>query len=148
MASARKQLGSETAHGEKDFFDEALQRVQKWNEALKCERLTVGHGRNIDMLSAPPQSKVPGQEAMFMRADNRKVSPSLSVSLSASSSGLGASLRPSGGASAPRLAEKLANPISLPQREDDSDNWDDDFEGAIAISKLQRRPYCPLLRGH
>lgn len=103
--------------------------------------------QNIDVPLAPPRSKVPGLEATFMRADNRKVSPSLSVSLSASSSGLGGSLRPSGGASASRLAEKLANPISLPQREDDNDNWDDDFEGAIAISKLQRKPLLAYLEG-
>lgn len=37
MASARKQLGSEKPHGEKVlYYDEAVQRVQEWNEALKC----------------------------------------------------------------------------------------------------------------
>lgn len=37
MASARKQLGSEKPHGEKIlYYDEAVQRVQEWNEALKC----------------------------------------------------------------------------------------------------------------
>jgi serine/threonine protein kinase len=37
MASARKHLGSEKPHGEKIlYYDEAVQRVQEWNEALKC----------------------------------------------------------------------------------------------------------------
>lgn len=40
MASARKQIGKEKAPGENPlYFDEAVQRVQEWNEALKCELL-------------------------------------------------------------------------------------------------------------
>lgn len=40
MTSARRQLGNEKASGERTLsnYDEAVQRVQEWNEALKCEQ--------------------------------------------------------------------------------------------------------------
>lgn len=37
MISARKQLGKEKVPGENPvYYDDAVQRVQEWNEALKC----------------------------------------------------------------------------------------------------------------
>ncbi|KAF8318953.1 kinase-like protein, partial [Clavulina sp. PMI_390] len=116
MSSARKQLGSETAHGEKALFhDEAVQRVQKWNEALKS-----------------PTRSTQERPRKSTHQEVRNMPLGVSLNLAASTSS-----RPMGPSPASQLAEKLSNPIALPQKEDESDNWDDDFEGAIAISKLQ-----------
>lgn len=95
-----------------------------------------------DFPAAPPRPSNHGREALLMKADHRKVSPALSLALNSSTSGLGNSLRPPGlQPTQPRLAEKLLQPIALPQKEEESDNWDDDFEGGIQIGKLARTAF-------
>ncbi|KAF9517267.1 hypothetical protein BS47DRAFT_1483463 [Hydnum rufescens UP504] len=134
MASARKQLGNEKASGERTLsnFDEAVQRVQEWNEALK---------------SPSRASKQSVRDARLDHRDRRIVSPTMALSHSLTPSnshgngllkfGISSAVIP---AAAPlTLVDKLSHiqPVALQQPEEVTDNWDDDFEGGIPITKLQ-----------
>jgi hypothetical protein len=138
MTSARKQLGSEKPHGEKVlYYDEAVQRVQEWNEALKCT-CYYGSGKAcLIRVGAPSRGNGPSLNVSLAGVADRKVTPRLGIAAGFSSSS-GVPSRPPGLVPIARLAEKLAHPVSLPQKEDESDNWDDDFEGGIPITKLHR----------
>ncbi|KAF8208416.1 hypothetical protein K438DRAFT_1812186 [Mycena galopus ATCC 62051] len=98
-------------------FDEAVLKVQEWNEALK---------------SPSRPSKHP------VRATNgRPPSPVRETVASPSSSTSGAW---KAAPKQPHLTEKIQIPplsFSLQPPEEQTDNWDDDFEEGISLTKLQ-----------
>ncbi|KAJ7758429.1 hypothetical protein B0H14DRAFT_3598399 [Mycena olivaceomarginata] len=98
-------------------YDEAVLKVQEWNEALK---------------SPSRPSKHPA------RATNgRPPSPIREITASPSSSSSGAW---KAAPKQPQLAEKIQIPplsFSLQPPEEQTDNWDDDFEEGISLTKLQ-----------
>ncbi|KAJ6584573.1 hypothetical protein B0H19DRAFT_1105620 [Mycena capillaripes] len=101
-------------------YDEAVLKVQEWNEALK---------------SPSRPSKHP------VRAPNgRPPSPAREITASPSSSTSGAWRAASSVVPKPNLVEKIQIPplsFSLQPPEEQTDNWDDDFEEGISLTKLQ-----------
>ncbi|KAI0049407.1 hypothetical protein FA95DRAFT_872344 [Auriscalpium vulgare] len=106
-------------------FDEAVLKVQEWNEALKSPARPSKHPVRHRRGPSPPRSPT---EAIF------GVSPSI---LSSSMIGLGR------GATKPTVPAKSSTALALPvppvfqHPEEQTDNWDDDFEEGISFSKLQ-----------
>ncbi|KAF7365522.1 Cytokinesis protein sepH [Mycena venus] len=102
-------------------YDEAVLKVQEWNEALK---------------SPSRPSKHPARAA-----NGRPPSPVREITASPSSSTSGAWKAAAGVLpKQPHLAEKIQIPplsFSLQPPEDETDNWDDDFEEGISLTKLQ-----------
>ncbi|KAJ7202878.1 hypothetical protein GGX14DRAFT_653362 [Mycena pura] len=97
-------------------FDEAVLKVQEWNEALK---------------SPSRPSKHPE------RRSGRPPSPARELTASPSTAPRRAA---SGALPKPNLAEKIKIPplsFSLQPPEEQTDNWDDDFEEGISLTKLQ-----------
>lgn len=163
MVSARKQMGLDTnadkkgKEGEKDNtrrpvsnynYDEAVQKVQEWNEALKSPRSST---------------KLNGSRPSSMHDVNGRHSPSPSPSpvmpphsptITSSSSG-SRTVTQAGwknGTAVPKpvftaaamsgplgLIEKGNRdslPMALQEPEEQTDNWDDDFEEGISLTKL------------
>jgi serine/threonine protein kinase len=157
MISARKQLsegksrvGSNTEPKEGPQgakkphnynFDEALAKVQEWNEALKCALSTVsriGKMVLIDLIAPSRPSKHPARNPRPTSPLLRMQDAPLSSSLLGSPAG-----RPGPSAKTPAvkgaalgLADKI-NPFVLQANEEQTDNWDDDFEEGISFNKLQ-----------
>ncbi|KAJ7644441.1 hypothetical protein FB45DRAFT_897923 [Roridomyces roridus] len=102
-------------------YDEAVLKVQEWNEALKSPSRPSKH----------PARNVSGRPA----------SPPRDISASPSSSTAAGAWRVvSGSAPKAHLAEKIQIPplsFSLQPPEEQTDNWDDDFEEGISLTKLQ-----------
>ncbi|KAF8333555.1 uncharacterized protein EI90DRAFT_3145216 [Cantharellus anzutake] len=128
MVSVRKQLKTDGISGENSLsnFDEALQKVQEWNEALKSP-------------SRPLRQK--DQVSPFEQRDRRIVSPTLPTSKNGTSSN-NPLLNFSHGLSLPLSnqllpVDKNPNGVLIQQPEEDNDNWDDDFEGNILLEKLR-----------
>ncbi|KAF9453114.1 Pkinase-domain-containing protein [Macrolepiota fuliginosa MF-IS2] len=129
--SAEPKAGSEGAKKPSNYnFDEALAKVQEWNEALK---------------SPSRPSKHPSRYT-------RPVSPTRGSDLPLSSSILGHSTGPSAWKVVPGPSSRQPNaeggvglvgkiqPLSfatLQAPEEQTDNWDDDFEEGISFTKLQ-----------
>ncbi|GJJ15641.1 hypothetical protein Clacol_009919 [Clathrus columnatus] len=154
MASARKQLskgdiksGVERSHANPNF-DEAVLRVQEWNEALKCMAFFYhflnlliscleAPTRNVPLKSIPPTNVNRSNDPRFM-------SPTPTPIDLASVTSSGGHYAPgrkvvSGNKPpimAPFLTEKI-QPLVLASPEEQTDNWDDDFEDGISLSKLQ-----------
>ncbi|KAI0035206.1 hypothetical protein K488DRAFT_76773 [Vararia minispora EC-137] len=117
-------------------FDEAVLKVQEWNEALKSPSRPLKHpARRGDALRPDfPESPT---EAVF------GLSPTQVAANQA------AALLGQNAAAAPRKLSSAANknvvPLALPgppalqHMEEQTDNWDDDFEEGISFSKLQER---------
>ncbi|KAL0576321.1 Protein kinase of the Mitotic Exit Network [Marasmius crinis-equi] len=139
MISARKQMGgaphaTETKDKSKPAgrpmsnynYDEAVLKVQAWNEALKSPSRPSKHpGRGQHQPMRPSSPTRAGQG----------LSPPEMIPYSTSAGSM-----PSVG-SAPRkgsLVEKI-QPMSfvLSAPEEQTDNWDDDFEEGISFTKLQ-----------
>ncbi|KAG8846902.1 hypothetical protein FRB96_001747 [Tulasnella sp. 330] len=126
MISTRRQLGTEKrAVGERprpsSHYDDAVQQVQEWNEALKSPSRSVATGARqtprIEMRDPRFSSPTPAA------ADaSRRMSAVPPVPL---------------GMGVPLLSEKMMQPAVLQQPEEQTDNWDDDFEEGIPYSKLQ-----------
>ncbi|KAF4577422.1 hypothetical protein EYR36_005410 [Pleurotus pulmonarius] len=123
-------------------YDEAVLKVQEWNEALKSPSRPSKHPSR-----APPRPVSP-------TPSHSHQSPSESVLLSSSASSSSSSMQPSNSAyklSQPmmkasggmnlmggiNLAEKIQPSFVLQPPEEQTDNWDDDFEEGISFSKLQ-----------
>ncbi|KAJ7163077.1 hypothetical protein C8R46DRAFT_1281413 [Mycena filopes] len=101
-------------------YDQAVLKVQEWNEALKSP-------------SRPSKHPVRG-------SNGRPPSPVQQLSASPSASTSGAWRATSGAVPKPNLAEKIQIPplsFSLQPPEEQTDNWDDDFEEGISLTKLQ-----------
>ncbi|KAH9024811.1 kinase-like protein [Lactarius pseudohatsudake] len=111
-------------------FDEAVLKVQEWNEALKSPSRPSKHGGR-DPLDVSRQ-EVPASPSKARYSD-ASLASSLNV-FPVSSTGRKV---------APPAAAKNAAPLALPlpavlrQPEEQTDNWDDDFEEGISFSKLQ-----------
>ncbi|KAJ7465176.1 hypothetical protein FB451DRAFT_1262864 [Mycena latifolia] len=107
-------------------YDEAVLKVQEWNEALKSP-------------SRPSKHPV-------RNPSGRPSSPAREIVASPSSSTSGAWRAASGSAPKPHLAEKIQIPplsFSLQPPEEQTDNWDDDFEEGISLTKLQALEKTP-----
>ncbi|KAF7767933.1 hypothetical protein Agabi119p4_7176 [Agaricus bisporus var. burnettii] len=138
MVSARKQLsegrsragsttelkeGSEGAKKPHNYnFDEALAKVQEWNEALKSPSRPSKH-----------PARNPRPASPLMRLQDAPLSASL---LGVPAGRPGPSAKAPAAISAGRLVDKI-NPFVLQANEEQTDNWDDDFEEGISFNKLQ-----------
>ncbi|KAI0313237.1 kinase-like protein [Amylostereum chailletii] len=113
-------------------FDEAVLKVQEWNEALKSPTRPSKHpSRNRDQ----PRPSTPDSptESIFGASTSAPLSSSL---LGQPAAANGRKVHAvSNSKSAPPLA--LPMPAVLQQPEEQTDNWDDDFEEGISFSKLQ-----------
>ncbi|KAG9000575.1 hypothetical protein FRB90_011783 [Tulasnella sp. 427] len=122
MVGTRRQLGQEPkrAAGERpsSHYEEAVQQVQEWNEALKSPT------RNRQMPRPTPRPD---------SGDPRFGSPTPTPA--------DAVWKPGGvpamSLGVPLLTDKIMQPAILRQAEEQTDNWDDDFEGGISFTKLQ-----------
>ncbi|THH12926.1 hypothetical protein EW146_g7242 [Bondarzewia mesenterica] len=145
MLSARRQMtDSQRANGQLEGpsgsrplsnynFDEAVLKVQEWNEALKSPPRPSKHAgqRRDSVVTGPPHSPLGSpSDASF------GFPLSVSVSSHMSSSSVVKLAAPVTG---PKAATPLAlpGPFVLQQPEEQTDNWDDDFEEGISLSKLQ-----------
>ncbi|KAJ8081011.1 Protein kinase of the Mitotic Exit Network [Marasmius tenuissimus] len=142
MISARKQMGGGVPDAPEDKdkskaasrplsnynYDEAVLKVQAWNEALKSPSRPSKHpGRG----QHPPRPSSPTRASQSLSPPEMMIPFSTSAGLIPSASG------------APRkqsvgLVEKI-QPMSfvLSAPEEQTDNWDDDFEEGISFTKLQ-----------
>jgi serine/threonine protein kinase len=162
MLSAKKQMSDgKRANGQMEGsrplsnynFDEAVLKVQEWNEALRCESaicVRVQADRQPHRYLAPSRpSKHGGRNHLDVARQESPASP-IKPRFSEPSSpvALASSLSALPGSSAarkvvPPAAAKNAAPLALPlpavlsQPEEQTDNWDDDFEEGISFSKLQ-----------
>ena len=144
MSSVRKQLQTDGIPGDRSLsnFDEALQKVQEWNEALKCLYSTIVLILTLTTPTAPSRPlKHKDQHPQSEQRDRRIVSPTLPSSKSGTGNNnvllslahslpipLSTQLVPS---------DKVANGTLIQQPEEDNDNWDDDFEGNIPLGKFR-----------
>ncbi|KAG8995688.1 hypothetical protein FRB94_008863 [Tulasnella sp. JGI-2019a] len=122
MVSTRRQLGTEKRlAGERpsSHFDDAVQQVQEWNEALKSPARSVApanrHTPKIDRRDPRFSSPTPGAADM-----SRRMSAVPPIPLGV-----------------PLLGDKIMQPAVLQPPEEQTDNWDDDFEEGIPSAKLQ-----------
>ncbi|KAJ7070151.1 hypothetical protein C8F01DRAFT_1115466 [Mycena amicta] len=102
-------------------YDEAVLKVQEWNEALKSPSRPAKHpGRTTSGRQPSPTREVASSPSSSSNAPWRAVSGMLSKPTS-------------------NLAEKIQIPplsFSLQPPEEQTDNWDDDFEEGISLTKL------------
>ncbi|KAG8897651.1 hypothetical protein FRB99_008009, partial [Tulasnella sp. 403] len=121
MVSTRRSLGSDKKGGGErpsSHYDDAVQQVQEWNEALKSPARSKPPVRNTPRFemrdprfSSPTPVPVDGQWKL-----NAVPAASLGV---------------------PMLTDKIMQPAVLRQPEEQTDNWDDDFLEGISFTKLQ-----------
>ncbi|TFY66122.1 hypothetical protein EVG20_g4965 [Dentipellis fragilis] len=146
MVSAKKQMNDgrnsrAQAEGPRPLsnynFDEAVLKVQEWNEALKSPPRPSKHpsahrdsGANRPVLS-PMASPT---DAAFHGPSSIPISTSLGSQLSA-----GNAARRAPQATAAKTTAPLALPVPavLQQPEEQTDNWDDDFEEALEKTTLE-----------
>ena len=130
-------------------YDEAVLKVQEWNEALKCMLAASDYlTRSPNIIPAPSRPSKHtgrGQNSVFERpaspVPSQDYSPALPASTSVSSqtssgsSGWKIGSVPSG----INLVEKIREPLAFVLRppEVQTDNWDDDFEEGISFTKIQ-----------
>ncbi|KAF6756014.1 hypothetical protein DFP72DRAFT_895915 [Ephemerocybe angulata] len=147
MVSARKQLGEsgrgrngsqggEPAVGSTPTkrplsnynYDEAVLKVQEWNEALKSP------SRASKNPSRYPRPHSPLQRHSELQPSTSGVSLASHIP---GSLGLGLGWKTNPVAKPLMLAEKIQpNAFALQSPEEETDNWDDDFEGGISLTKL------------
>ena len=181
MVSARKQMGlspvidkkgkdggvneNDTARRSSNYgYDEAVLKVQEWNEALKCMLFEIDL-IYIFFLSivtiAPTRPSKPAPRKSFQNDGRHSPTPSAPSIIQPSSPTLTPSnssqqtMTPSkwksstaptkptyaiSGMNGPLgFIEKSREPLPmvLQEPEDETDNWDDDFEEGISLTKLQ-----------
>ncbi|TFK48734.1 hypothetical protein OE88DRAFT_1633996 [Heliocybe sulcata] len=140
MIAARRQMGGKGADGEAAKakregrrphsnynYDEAVLKVQEWNEALKSPSRPSKHpGRG--RLTTPPDSPL-------LDVSN---TPSIPASTSAGSQPTVTPGWRMPAMSNGKMSTAMIQPaIILQQPEEQTDNWDDDFEEGISFSKIQ-----------
>ncbi|KAI0292680.1 hypothetical protein B0F90DRAFT_1920254 [Multifurca ochricompacta] len=143
-------------------FDEAVLKVQEWNEALKSpSRPSKPGGRDhLDVSRQEfPTSPIKARFSEFSSSPTHPLSlaSSLSAFPTGSTAPTAAAVATAAAAAAaaasatatarkvvpPVAAKNPAPPLALPlpavlrQPEEQTDNWDDDFEEGISFSKLQ-----------
>ncbi|KAI9573496.1 hypothetical protein HD554DRAFT_2013230 [Boletus coccyginus] len=120
-------------------YDEAVLKVQEWNEALKSPTRPSKHGGRAGGGDCPPPSPTrPLHNKTSVNLFQHSVL-GLQQSISAPMA-LKAPPPAPGKPSAPvGLVEKIREPLAfvLQQPEEQTDNWDDDFEDGPSFSKLQ-----------
>ncbi|KAF8158498.1 hypothetical protein B0H34DRAFT_709124 [Crassisporium funariophilum] len=111
-------------------YDEAVLKVQEWNEALKSPSKPLKHPSRNPRPSSPTQSRatdIPQATSLTSIGSHPSSGPLVWKSGSApgNKTGIG-------------LVEKI-QPLSfvLQPPEEQTDNWDDDFEEGISFTKLQ-----------
>lgn len=127
-------------------YDEAVLKVQEWNEALKCtwSPFSIYVLPIFDILLAPSR---PSKHPSRLHPPQSPTRQSADIAPSTSLSNVSAFHQPVGwkAGSAPNvkpmgmnLVEKI-QPIAfvLQPPEEQTDNWDDDFEEGISFTKLQ-----------
>ncbi|KAG8969493.1 hypothetical protein FRC03_002354, partial [Tulasnella sp. 419] len=129
MVNTKRQLAAgKGAAGERPMsnYDEAVQQVQEWNEALKSP-------------SRPRVEKPVGRQARFEMRDPRLSSPTPTPVSDAKAGHV-----PPMSLGLPLMSDKVREqPIILRQPEEQTDNWDDDFEDGISFSKIHALEKTP-----
>ncbi|KZT60691.1 Pkinase-domain-containing protein [Calocera cornea HHB12733] len=126
MAATRKQMGNER-QGE-GAYEEAVQKVQEWNEALKSppRNAVLASGRRPSRVAERPRADSPtpwSSRRSSKISSHASDSPSQPLKV--------------GSPAHPITMEKLREVPSIQTPEEDTDNWDDDFAEDISPSKLQ-----------
>ena len=132
-------------------YDEAVLKVQEWNEALKCT-FQLASSCYISSSTFSKHRSAPSKLSKHPSRNPHPSSPTqvrtaeIPQSSSLPSLGLHPSSGPSGWKNGPTsgskpglgLVEKI-QPLSfvLQPPEEQTDNWDDDFEDGISFTKLQ-----------
>lgn len=170
MVSTRKHISNEekanAAQGSRRplsnyNYDEAVLKVQEWNEALKCRSCPIVKPPLYNLFVAPSRpSKHPNRGVARSRPPSPsppdRFKPSIPTSLSAVSSSSTSVPSAWKMGSVPKqnvmnLVEKIQPSFALRTPEEQTDNWDDDFldlEG-ISFTKLQGNIiYIALVLGH
>ncbi|EGN91709.1 hypothetical protein SERLA73DRAFT_173393 [Serpula lacrymans var. lacrymans S7.3] len=158
MISARKQMsgpatkqgrtaqGSEQADGEISKrppsnynYDEAVLKVQEWNEALKSPTRPTKQRARPSFSDAQPPSPTHGSSEKPGVSLLQHSVLGLQPSTSANSILKGPSAANVKGSAPLGLVEKIREPLAfvLQPPEEQTDNWDDDFEEGISFTKLQ-----------
>ena len=138
-------------------YDEAVLKVQEWNEALKCE-LSLTNFQSCHLFSLPAPSRPSKHPARGRQSEVRPTSPlgsptdpmgasmmhasslgMLQPSISAFKLGSNFTAPPKPSSGPIALVEKIREPrpLALQSPEEEDDNWDDDFEEGISFTKLQ-----------
>ncbi|KAG6377196.1 hypothetical protein JVT61DRAFT_1249 [Boletus reticuloceps] len=120
-------------------YDEAVLKVQEWNEALKSPTRPSKHGgRASGSDAAPPSPTRPLHNKTSVNllqhsvlGLQQSISAPMALKVPPPASG-----KPSASVG---LVEKIREPLAfvLQQHEEQTDNWDDDFEDGPSFSKLQ-----------
>ncbi|KAH9952501.1 hypothetical protein BC827DRAFT_1159698 [Russula dissimulans] len=143
MLSAKKQMtdGKRTngeVQGSRPLsnynFDEAVLKVQEWNEALRSPSRPSKHGGR-DYLDIARQEFPPSPSKSRSNESSSPVVLASSLNVFPTSSAAWKVVPPAAAKNAAPLALPL--PAVLRQPEEQTDNWDDDFEEGISFSKLQ-----------
>lgn len=146
MVAARRQMGAEGGFGRGESasanregrrppsnynYDEAVLKVQEWNEALKSPSRPSKHPARARP-TTPPDSPLfdisngPGIPASTSAGSQPTVTPGWRM---------------------PTISSSKAPTVIVPPRivepEEQTDNWDDDFEEGISFSKLQALEKTP-----
>ncbi|KAI0683103.1 kinase-like protein [Earliella scabrosa] len=120
-------------------YDEAVLKVQEWNEALKSPSRPSKHPERHRKTSATRRPGSPLPSPTNMIASVQASSSSLAVpqqSMLLGSRMPGPPSKPSIPAPLGHIRETLPMPFILQQPEEQTDNWDDDFEEGISLTKL------------
>ncbi|KAH9831359.1 kinase-like protein [Rhodofomes roseus] len=154
MVAARKQMAGhqrgETSEARKGAatqarppsnynYDEAVLKVQEWNEALKSPSRPARHPERRRMDAPPSPTLAPVNMPSSLRPID---SMNQSVASSAPTNtrkpvALNASKGPSSVPVLGHIRETLPMPFILQPPEEQTDNWDDDFEEGISLTKIQ-----------
>ncbi|PCH40431.1 kinase-like protein [Wolfiporia cocos MD-104 SS10] len=116
-------------------YDEAVLKVQEWNEALKSPSRPAKNPqrRKTTDVDLPPQSP-----SKHLSHASSSVQPMMSASPALQSSPMlpTRKLTSTSAATQGHTRETLPVPFILQPPEEQTDNWDDDFEEGISLSKL------------
>ncbi|KAI0718192.1 kinase-like protein [Cerioporus squamosus] len=122
-------------------YDEAVLKVQEWNEALKSPSRPSKHPERHRKTSATARSgsPLPSPTAMIssVQAASSLGVPQQSMLLAPRKPGSVPNAKmPPMAAPLGHIRETLPMPFILSQPEEQTDNWDDDFEEGISLTKL------------
>ncbi|KAF8755059.1 Serine/Threonine protein kinase, catalytic domain [Rhizoctonia solani] len=165
MTSVRKQMKTESVPGQRPLsnYDEAVREVQQWNEALKCASVKhinsflpelvlstlsstarqQSRTRSRTVVDVGNTSPTPGPTDPFannwpaprpIETKGGKGVPPIGVTSPLGAGISGVSLMDQ--MKLRELERELENKALRNAAEEDTDNWDDDFEGGISFTKL------------
>ncbi|OSX57176.1 hypothetical protein POSPLADRAFT_1050231 [Postia placenta MAD-698-R-SB12] len=155
MVASRKQIsGNQTSQDVAERrpqsnynFDEAVLKVQEWNEALKSPsrpaRNPDKRRTSVTDRDGRPQSPIapPAYIPTSMQPRISVVPPlplqSSAVPTARKPVALNTGKIPAGATQLGHVREALPMPFILQAPEEQTDNWDDDFEEGISLTKLQ-----------